>query len=276
MTGDDLKILSANVGYLLDYDGSYGSYLRRPHRALLGSAAAEQRALERLVDVIDDERPDVVCLIEVDQGSFRTATDGQVEAIADACRERGIEYVPSATSKYGAEGILPNLPVLEHLSNGLLAQEGIEVRAHYLDTGPKRLVKEVCIDDELSLFLLHLAMRSTTRRRQLEEVADLVADRERTIVCGDFNPYDGLDELEVLTRGGQLKRYAPGPTVPKRPLDFLVTETRTFDLFLATPDVTVTRCEVIDVQVSDHRPIVLEVEGVERELGAPIGSPDTE
>jgi endonuclease/exonuclease/phosphatase family metal-dependent hydrolase len=274
MTGDGLTILSANVGYLLDYDGSFRRYLTRPHRAIVGSGGAEKRAMERLVGVIEDERPDLVCLIEVDQGSFRTATDGQVEAIAAACRERGIEYVPSAASKYGREGILPNLPVLEHLSNGLLAREGVEVTSHYLDTGPKRLVTEVCIGAELSLFLLHLAMRASTRRRQLEEVATLVADRDRTIVCGDFNPYDGLDELAVLTEDTDLQRYAPGPTVPKRPLDFLVTETRAFDLFLATPDVEVTRCEVIDVQVSDHRPIVLEVDRARTPTDAVADSPE--
>jgi DNA polymerase elongation subunit (family B) len=72
----NVKVLSANAGYLLDYDGSLSDYALRPHRAMVGSESAERRAIERLVSVIADERPDVVCLLEVDQGSVRTMTDG--------------------------------------------------------------------------------------------------------------------------------------------------------------------------------------------------------
>ena len=84
--------------------------------------------------------------------------------------------------------------------------------------------------------------------------------RERIVVCGDFNAYDGLEEVEETLGAAGLVLHDPGETVPPRPLDGIVTETRTLDLFLTSPDVAVTRCAVIPVQVSDHRPIVLEFE----------------
>ena len=254
-----MKILSANAGYLLDYDGSLSGYALRPHRAMVGSRGAEERATERLVDVIADERPDVVMLVEIDQGSMRTATDGQVTRIVDRLAERGLRYDARADGKYGDGNVLANLPVLGHLSNGLLVREGIDAQmtAHYLDTGPKRLVSEARIGT-LSVFGVHLAMSGRGRRRQLEEMVDIVASRDRVVVCGDFNAYDGLAEVEKTLEAAGLVLHNPGETVPPRPLDGLVTDTRTLDLFLTTPNITVTRCDVIDVQVSDHRPVVLE------------------
>ena len=256
-----MKILSANAGYLLDYDGSLSDYALKPHRAMVGSRGAEERATDRLVDVIADERPDIVTLVEVDQGSLRTATDGQVARIAEKLAERGLDYDARADGKYGDGNVLANLPVLEHLSNGLLVRSDLdcETTAHYLDTGPKRLVSEARIGD-LSVFGVHLAMSGRGRRRQLAEIVDIVADRERVVVAGDFNAYDGLDEVEETLGAAGLVLHNPGETVPPRPLDGIVTDTRTLDLFLTSPEIAVTRCDVIDVQVSDHRPVVLEFE----------------
>jgi endonuclease/exonuclease/phosphatase family metal-dependent hydrolase len=253
-----VKVLSCNAGYLLDYDGSLSGYALRPHRAMVGSPEAEERATERLVDVIADERPDVVCLLEVDQGSVRTRTDGQVRHIADRLADRGLDYRARADTKYGTENVLGQLPVLSNLSNGMLVCADLEatVERHYLDTGPKRLVTEGRVGD-LSVFGVHLAMSGRGRRRQLAEVAALVADRERVVVCGDFNAYDGLDEVRSALETVGLVLHNPGETVPERPLDSLVTDTRTLDLFLTSPDIEVTRCAVIPVQVSDHRPVVL-------------------
>jgi len=256
-----VNVLSANAGYLLDYDGSLSEYALKPHRAMVGSRDAEARATDRLVEVIADERPDIVTLVEVDQGSLRTATDGQVARITEELAARGLAYEPRADGKYGDGNVLASLPVLGQLSNGLLVRSdlGIETTAHYLDTGPKRLVSEARVGD-LSVFGVHLAMGGRGRRRQLAEIADLVADRDRVVVAGDFNAYDGFAEIEeALGVGGAgLVLQDPGETVPSRPLDGIVTETRTLDLFLTSPEIAVTRCGVIDVQVSDHRPVVLE------------------
>lgn len=254
-----MKILSCNVGYLLDYDGSLAGYASAPHRALVGDERAEGRAIDRLVDVLVDEAPDLVCLLETDRGSIRTATDGQTDRIAARCAERGLDYHARAAPKYGADGLLPNAPLLGDLANGVLTRRPWTTTAHYLETGPKRLVVETRLPDGLSVFGVHLAMSRSTRRRQLEEIAALVADRERAVVCGDFNAYDGLSELDALTDRAGLVLHDPGETVPPRPLDSLVTDTRTLDLFLTTPGVSAGRCEALPVQVSDHRPIVLEL-----------------
>lgn len=254
-----MKLLSCNAGYLLDYAGSYHEYVLRPHRGFVGSRRAEERAVDRLVDVIVDERPDVVGLVEVDQGSLRTRTDGQVTYVAEHLGKRGYEYNPYAATKYGDDGVIPSLPMLQYLANGVLVNGEYDTTAHYLETGPKRLVIEVS-HPEVDIFTTHLAMSGRARRNQLRELAELVRQRERPIVAGDFNAYNGFDEVRDAFEGTGLELYDPGETVPPRPLDSVVTDTRTLDFFLVPSGLSVTRCEALDVQVSDHRPIVLEFE----------------
>jgi endonuclease/exonuclease/phosphatase family metal-dependent hydrolase len=209
--------------------------------------------------VIAAEEPEVVCLLEVDQGSVRTMSEGQVSRLAGLLNKRGLSYHARADTKYGEDNVIGRLPVLSHLSNGLLVRDGLgaSIEAHYLDTGPKRLVTEVQLGD-LSVFAVHLAMSGRGRRKQLDEIAAIVDERDRVVVAGDFNAYDGLGEIERRLEATGLVLHDPGETVPPRPLDSIVTDTRTLDFFLASPDVEVTRCEVIDVQISDHRPVVLE------------------
>jgi endonuclease/exonuclease/phosphatase family metal-dependent hydrolase len=267
-----VKILSCNVGYLLDYDGSLAGYATAPHRALVGDERAEGRALARLVDVLVDEAPDLVCLLETDRGSIRTATDGQTDRIAARCAERGLDYHARAAPKYGADGLLPNAPLLGSLANGVLTRRPWPTTAHYLDAGPKRLVVETRLPGGLSVFGVHLGVSRSTRRRQLDEIATLVAGRDRAVVCGDFNAYDGFSELDALTDRAGLALHDPGETVPARPLDSLVTDTRTLDLFLTAPDVSVRRCEALPVQISDHRPIVLELADEAVAAGARAGT----
>lgn len=253
-----MKLLSCNAGYLLDYEGSYHEYVLRPHRGLIGSREAEERALSQLVELITEEQPDIVGLVEVDQGSVRTRTDGQVADIARRLGRRGLDYRSHAATKYG-DGVIASLPVLQYLANGVLVDGDYETRTHYLETGPKRLVIEVSTP-EVSIFSAHLAMSGRTRRSQLRELAALVTERERAVVAGDFNAYNGLDEVAAAFEGTDMTVYNPGETVPPRPLDSVVTDTRTLDFFIAPSEMAVPRCEVLDVQVSDHRPIVMEFE----------------
>ncbi len=252
-----MKLLSCNAGYLLDYEGAYHEYVLRPHRGLVGSKQAEENAISQLVDVIVDEQPDVVGLVEVDQGSLRTRTDGQVADIAHRLNQHGLNYRPYAATKYGDGGVIPSLPMLQHLANGVLVGGGYETRSHYLETGPKRLVIEVSTP-EVDIFNAHLAMSGRSRRNQLRELADLVTERDTPIVAGDFNTYNGLGEVRDVFEGTGLNVYNPGETVPPRPLDTVVTDTRTLDFFIAPSEMTVSRCEVINEQISDHRPIIMD------------------
>lgn len=259
-----MKILSCNAGYLLGYQNVLGGYVPPPLTSLVGNADEERRSLERLVALLDDERPDVVSLLEVDRGSHRTATDGQFEALLAALDDRGLSYDGAAPNKYGDDGVVASLPFFGHLGNAVLSRSDRRTAVHYLSAGRKRLVQEVALGPDAVLFQVHLSLGTGSRRRQFRELAGLVterADGRDVVVTGDFNAFDGPGELDPLVERASLEVHAPGPTVPARPLDDLVGISRDIDLFLCSPSVRVSRCDVLDVQLSDHRPVILETAG---------------
>lgn len=256
-----MKILSCNVGYLLGYRNVLGGYVPPPVASLLGDAAVERRTLDQLVDVIERERPDAVSLLEVDGGSHRTATDGQFRALRAALRRRDLPYDGTIANKYGAGTLAGRLPFFGDLGNAVLARTELSTTTHYLSAGRKRLVIEVDLESDAVMFVVHLALGARSRARQLAELAELVAERAAgrdVVVTGDFNIFDGIGELDAVTDRTGLEPRVPGETVPSRPLDDLFVSSRSVDLFLCSPTVAVERCDVLDDQLSDHRPIVLE------------------
>ncbi|GAB3025138.1 endonuclease/exonuclease/phosphatase family protein [Natronobiforma cellulositropha] len=256
-----MKLLTCNAGYLLGYENVLWGYVPPPVGSVLGDTAVERRSLERLCALIERERPDVVSLLEVDQGSHRTVTDGQFETLRERLTERGLAYGGRVANKYGEAGVVPSLPFFGHLGNAVLYRSDRTTRTHYLSAGRKRLVLEVELTSETVLFVVHLSLGARSRRRQLRELAELVetrADGREVIVTGDFNSFDGSDGVGGFAETAGLEAQVPGETIPSRPLDDLLVSSRTLDLFFCSPELPVERCDVLDVQLSDHRPIVLE------------------
>ncbi|RQG98037.1 endonuclease/exonuclease/phosphatase family protein [Natrarchaeobius chitinivorans] len=256
-----MKILSCNAGYLLGYQNVLGGYVPPPIGSVLGDGEVERRKLEQLVALIERERPDVVSLLEVDRGSHRTVTGGQFRALLESLRERGLSYGGDVANKYTDGGFVGSLPFFGHLGNGVLSRSNQPTATHYLSAGRKRLVIEVELASDAVAFVVHLSLGTRSRRRQLRQLADLIDRRaggRNVIVTGDFNTYDGTDELARFADRADLETRIPGATVPSRPLDDLLVGSRALDLFLCSPSVDVERCDVLDVQLSDHRPIVLE------------------
>ncbi|MEY7850170.1 endonuclease/exonuclease/phosphatase family protein [Natrarchaeobius sp. A-rgal3] len=259
-----MKILTCNAGYLLGYGNVLGGYVPPPVGAVLGDAEVERRKLEQLASVIDRERPDVVSLLEVDRGSHRTVTDCQFRTILESLRERGLSYGGEVANKYGNGGVVESVPFFGHLANAVLSRSERPTTAHYLSAGRKRLVLEVELAADTLLFAVHLSLGTRSRARQFRELAELIERRAGSrdvIVTGDFNTFDETGELAEFAGRTELELRVPGETIPKRPLDDYLVASRTLDLFLCSPTVSVERCDVLDVQLSDHRPIVLETNG---------------
>ncbi|WP_254864176.1 endonuclease/exonuclease/phosphatase family protein [Halovivax gelatinilyticus] len=256
-----VRILACNLGYLLRRRESVGGYAPAIPGALIGDESLERRSTARFLDLAASERPDVISLVEVDRGSVRTATDGQVDRLCEALSERGIEYEGAGYNKYGDDRLVGRLPIYRNLANGVLHREDCTVVPRYLSSGLKRLVLDVRVGASLRLFVVHLSLGSRCRANQLAELADLVESvDEPAIVAGDFNVFDGVSELSPLTDRAGLSLYAPGETVDERPLDDLVVSNRHLDLFCCSPELAVERCAVLDGGFSDHRPVVLDVE----------------
>lgn len=257
-----MKILSCNLGYLLGYEDSIGGYIPSVLGAVIGNEAIEHHSTHRFLDLIESEQPDVVPLVEVDRGSVRTRTDGQLTNILTELRARGLEYHGHVYDKYGPDTMTSSFPIFRHLGNAVLLRDDLPTRPHYLNSGVKRLVIEVDLTPDTGLYVVHLSMTPGTRKRQLADLATLISTRQRTdrvIIAGDFNIFDGLDELDDLIHQTELVIHSPGETVPERPIDDLVLSNRALDLFLCSPTITINDSRILDIQLSDHRPILLDI-----------------
>jgi endonuclease/exonuclease/phosphatase family metal-dependent hydrolase len=249
---ETLDILGLNAGYFLGYDGRKQKYLRYPIRSIIGNASVERERLGRLVSYIEAEQPDIVGLVEIDQGSIRTDTRGQAAFLQEQLAERSASYQATAGFKYRDLELLRHIPVIASMSNGALYRRG-DVTEHHLRRGWKRLLTEIEVGD-ISIFMAHLpfALFPRTQQRQLEEIAQIIGDREKYVLFGDFNIQDTAD-LDILREQNDADICIPGPTYPT------YDPRHPFDLIITGPGLSVQDCTIPDLTISDHLAVMAEI-----------------
>ena len=206
------------------------------------------RNLDRVIDFIWSCHPDIVGLVEVDSGSYRSARLNQAEIIAQA-----LGHYHSFQSKYGESSVARHLPLFKQQVNAFLTSDEIKnEKFHYFDSGVKRLVIELELDD-LNIFLVHLSLKFRHRHYQLRDLYTLVKEVNKPyIVAGDFNVLWGDRELQLFlaATGLQTANLEGVPTFPswqpKRQLDFI----------LHSPQIKIKNFEVPRVKLSDHLPLI--------------------
>lgn len=194
---------------------------------------------------------DVLALIEIDGGS-RRAPDSQVTALADALGTGHHAF----RCKYSLGSLAARLPLLRAQGNAVLSRTPLHaVRYHELARGTKRLVIEAELETA-TLFVVHLALRPSQRRRQLLELADLVRAAGRpAVVAGDLNTLDPARELKAFLAATGLR-----PADATLPASWPAPRPRlALDHVLVPRELAVTRFEVHDVRLSDHRPVVCDL-----------------
>jgi endonuclease/exonuclease/phosphatase family metal-dependent hydrolase len=204
--------------------------------------------LECIVSFIDSVKPDIVGLIEIDIGSFRSENICQAEAIA-----RQLGYFHVVESKYGAQGVASKVPVLNKQGNAVLARERIVgFHFHYFHEGFKRLVIEVRLP-EVTVFLVHLSLTFRNRQHQLQRLFQIISRVEGPlIVAGDFNVLWGNRELELFLAASGLvsANYEGLPSHPSR------RPKRQLDYILHSPELEASNFHIPQVFYSDHVPLI--------------------
>jgi len=242
-----LRLLVYNIRYATGT--GIGFHLPMPGAGYLRSS---RRVLEQITRYIRSEQPDIVGLIEVDTGSVRTGMLNQAAYVADA-----LGHYTAHQCKYGASSINQFLPIVRKQGNALLAAPSVTgERFHYFDTGIKRLIIELELD-QVCIFLVHLSLKFRHRQYQLRFLHDLIKDaRKPVIVAGDFNVFWGSHEIYLFMQASGLRsanvRGAPSypARAPRVELDFI----------LVSPDIEVRDFRVPDVRFSDHRPVICDFE----------------
>jgi len=208
------------------------------------------RNLERISAYLRSLQPDLVGLVEVDHGSYRSGGVNQIELLAQA-----LGHYHSYAVKYDRRSIWRHVPVVRRQGNAFLARNRIRNETfHYFNQGMKRLVIELELE-HLVVYLVHLAMGARTRHQQLSALYELIKRSDRPcIVAGDFNMLWGENEIDLFLAATGLQnanreRLPTFPSkIPQRHLDF----------FLHSKQIVVRDFQVPQVTYSDHLPLVVD------------------
>lgn len=219
---------------------------------------------KKLVNYLKKKKPDILALIEVDRGSFRSKFKDEGLFVE---RELGFCSLVELV-KYPFLGFLRLfhfIPIMSQQSNALLSKYPVlEIKNKLLHDGIKRIVIQVTIKIKktpVTLFVAHLALGYRTRVKQIKELAELIRRiKHPVILMGDFNTFRGVDELYPLIGQAQLMdahlldkrsvQYTYPAAHPERRLDYI----------LISKQVKVTSYQVLKAAFSDHLPVMIEFE----------------
>ena len=217
-----------------------------------GYLRSNRQVLEDITGFIKSEDADIVGLIEVDTGSIRTGMVNQAEFIGNKLGHYSIYEC-----KYGTESINTLMPIIRKQGNAFLAAPRVHgERFHYFDTGIKRLIIELELEDAV-VFLVHLSLKYRHRQAQLRTLHDLVVRSTKPVLlAGDFNTFWGDHEIYLFMQAAGLKsaNVASLPSYPSH------NPRRELDFILYSAGITVTNFRIPAVRYSDHLPLICDFE----------------
>ncbi len=207
-----------------------------------------RKNLARIAEFLRGLEPDVIGLIEVDQGSYRSGGENQVELLAES-----LGHYHSHSVKYGQQSFWRHVPVLKQQGNAFLARDRIRNETfHYFDRGMKRLVIELELE-HVVVYLVHLSLGARARHHQLSDLYEMVKQTSKPcVVAGDFNMLWGEREIGLFLAATGLKNANQRllPTYPSnRP-------NRLLDFILYSDGIMPRDFRVPNVAFSDHLPLV--------------------
>ncbi|WP_448215144.1 endonuclease/exonuclease/phosphatase family protein [Endozoicomonas sp. 2B-B] len=240
-----IRLLSFNIQVGINTQ-QFRHYLTRSWQHLLPHSR-RARTLDQIAAALPDF--DLVALQEADGGSLRSGFINQTEYLALKCQ-----------FPYWYHQLNRNLGKLAQHSNGLLSRyKPIILEDHKLPgliPGRGAIVAQFGDQgDPLVVAMMHLALSQRARNNQLSYIRDLVRTYNHVILMGDMNTH-----AEQLLNNSPLKDtdlqavHSELNTFPSwRP-------SRSLDHILVSPSLTVHQVGVLNLPISDHLPIAVEVE----------------
>ncbi|WP_136795450.1 endonuclease/exonuclease/phosphatase family protein [Desulfosediminicola ganghwensis] len=238
-----MRILLYNIRYATGHLKGY----HKPF-PFIGFFKRTEVNLQRIINFIRSVDPDIIGLIEVDSGSYRSRKTCQAEEISNI-----LGYNCIAETKYSEKSLAQKVPILNRQSNALLTRERIHDNTfHYFREGVKRLIIKTELEEAV-IFLVHLSLKYRHRQHQLEYLHTLVRrTKKEVIVAGDFNTFFGSRELKLFLAASNLES-ANIENIPSHPSH---SPHRQIDFILHSPGISIDNFYIPDVRLSDHSPLI--------------------
>lgn len=242
--GQRLRLLSFNIQTGIT-TRHYRQYVTQSWRHVLPFArrADNLDTIARLVSEYD-----VVGLQEVDAGSLRSGYINQTEYLA--ARGQFPYWYDQTNRRLGrlaqhSIGILSRQQprtIREHKLPGRIPGRGV-LRVHYGEP-----------DNGLTVLVVHLSLGRRARLDQLGFISDLINAERHVILMGDLNCQSQSPEMDYLINTTLMREPTHGlNTFPSwRPQ-------RNIDHILVTPTLQVESAQVLNVPLSDHLPVAMEI-----------------
>ena len=237
-----LRLLSFNI-QVGNSTERYRHYLTRGWQHLLPHTG-RARNLQKIGQLLADF--DLVALQEVDGGSLRSGYVNQVEHLAQL-----------GAFPYWYQQLNRNLGQLAQHSNGVLSRlKPWSLEDHPLPGPPGRgaiLARFGEGNDALVVVMMHLALGTKTRTRQLAYIRELIGGYRHRILMGDMNTHAAdLLEHSPLRDLGLIAPQAEATFPSWRPQ-------RCLDHILLSPGLAIERVQVLAQPISDHLPVAVEI-----------------
>lgn len=240
-----LKLLSFNIQVGIE-TGSYHHYLTKSWQHFLPSPK-RKLALMRMAQTMSNF--DLVAVQEADGGSFRSGFINQIEFLAR--KGRFPHWYQQVNRNLG--------PMAQH-SNGVLCRQApSSVECHKLPgVLPGRGAMFLRFGEgehALLVVVMHLALSRGTQNRQLRHIRTAIGEHKHVVLMGDMNTHtEHLLNLSALKDLGLQPLQGNLQTFPSwRP-------NKALDHILVSESVKVKQVGVLDLPLSDHLPIAMEIE----------------
>lgn len=237
-----LRLLSFNIQVGISTE-RYRHYLTRSWQHLLPHVGRAGN-LQKIGALLNDF--DLVALQEADGGSLRSGYVNQVEHLAHL-----------GAFPYWYQQLNRNLGRFAQHSNGVLSRLKPQLLEDHPLPGPAGrgaiLVRFGEGEDALVVVMMHLALGSKTRARQLAYIRELIGGYRHQVLMGDMNTHaTDLLQHSPLRDLGLIAPQVEATFPSWRPQ-------RCLDHILLSPSLTLEKVEVLLQPISDHLPVAVEI-----------------
>ncbi|MFH1440254.1 MAG: hypothetical protein ABIG89_06805 [Candidatus Woesearchaeota archaeon] len=250
------KILLTNIGYCTGLNGSLSDYVFKFYRYIYTSKKVQLDVLNKLSRIVNKEKLDLIVLIEIKKYQME-----MLKRIISNDKNNNKYNLFEVENKYSLKSLLRKILFIKNNCNGFIAKKNLKFEKHYLENGTKKLLYEIKLPNDTVLVATHFSLNKKTRKKQFDEISEKFKSK-KMIVCGDFNIFDGFDELNSIMEKCELKIANDKPTFPSNlccSSKKSNNRKKALDLFLCSEKMKV-NVKIIKDDFSDHMPILLEIE----------------